>query len=165
MSGSHWFAAYTYPRHEKKAAKYLNMFGVETFLPLYREAHRWKNGVRSLVEIPLFPGYIFVHIESANRTKVLQSPSIASLVGCGGVPTPLPPQEIDRLQTGSLLLNLRPHPFLKTGDRVRVKSGPLADMEGVLVNLKNQWRVVICVDLLRQAVSAEVDLAELERLP
>lgn len=164
MSGVQWFAAYTYPRHEKKAQTYLKMRGIETFLPLYKESHLWKNGVRALVEMPLFPSYLFVKVAAADRLKVVQTPSIASLVGSGGVPTPIPSEEIERLFAGSLHINLKPHPYLTTGDRVRIKSGPLADMEGVLVNFKNHWRVVISIELLRQAVSVEVGPNEIERL-
>lgn len=163
--GSQWFAVYTYPRHEKKAATCLVQRGVETFLPIFREPHLWKNGVRTIVETPLFPGYLFVRINVADRVKVLQSPSITCLVGSGGVPTSLPQDEIERLQLGVRHLSLRPHPYLDTGDRVRIKSGPLENMEGVLVNFKNQWRVILSVDLLRQAASVEIDLGELERLP
>jgi transcription antitermination factor NusG len=164
MFGNQWFAAYTYPRHEKKAAKCLIQRGVETFLPLFRESHLWRNGVRSIVEAPLFPGYLFVRMNATDRVKVLQSPSIACLVSHGGVPVPLPQDEVERLQLGTKHLNFLPHPYLEAGDRVRIKTGPLVDMEGVLVSFKNQWRVVICVDLLRQAASVEIELGEVERL-
>ncbi len=165
MSGSQWYAAYTYPRHEKKAAECLRLRGIDTFLPLYRESRLWKNGIRRIVEAPLFPGYVFVNITIAERIRVLQSPSIACLVGQGGIPSILPHHEIERLQIGSRDSSLRPHPYIEIGDRVRIKSGPLAQIEGVLLSFKNQWRVVLCIDLLRQAASVEVELSELERLP
>ncbi len=165
MYSGEWFAACTYPRHEKKARTYLDMRGIETFLPVYRERHLWKNGVRSMVELPLFPGYIFVHISSSDRKKVLETPSIASLVGAGGNPTPLDVEEVERLRSDAIQRNARPHPYLTTGDRVRIKSGPLVNMEGILVSFKNQWRVVLSIELLRQSVSVEIDLSEAERIP
>jgi transcription antitermination factor NusG len=165
MVSPQWFAAYTYPRHEKKVAEYLVWAGIESFLPLYTEAHTWKNGLRVMVEKPLFPSYIFVRVEPFDTTKVLRTPSIASLVTVAGVPAPLPTAEIESLRAGISRLLLEPHPYLKQGDRVRVKSGPFADLEGVLVLHKNRWRVVICIDLLMQAVSVEIDSSALERLP
>ena len=164
MPFSEWFAAYTFPRHEKKADALLRLRGVETFLPLFREAHHWKNGVRSIVEMPLFPGYLFVHIRSSEKLKVLQTPSVAALVGSGGIPTPIRAEELERLRAG-VHLGLKPHPYISAGDRVRIKSGPLSQMEGVLLSFKNNWRVVISIELLRQSVSVEVDLCEIERLP
>jgi transcription antitermination factor NusG len=165
MGTPQWFAAYTYPRHEKKVAEYLGWSGIETFLPLYKEARAWKNGMRVVVERPLFPSYIFVHIEAGESLKILRAPSIASLVTVAGVPAPLPNSEIESLKAGVSQLNLEPHPYLRKGDRVRVKSGPFAEQEGVLVLHKNRWRVVICVDLLMQAVAVELDISAVERLP
>ncbi len=165
MSGSQWFAAYTYPRHEKKVATYLEHSGIESFLPLYKEAHCWKNGLRVTVEKPLFPGYVFVHVATAETLKVLRTPSVASMVTVAGVPAPLSDQEIQALKASVEKLQLEPHPYLKKGDRVRVKSGPLQDKEGILVFCKNRWRVVICIDLLMRAVAVEIEQSELDRVP
>jgi transcription antitermination factor NusG len=165
MIGNQWFAAYTYPRHEKKVAAYLEHSGIESFLPLYKEAHSWKNGLRVTIEKPLFPSYVFVHIPTAETLKVVRTPSVASMVTVAGVPAPLSNQEIEALRVGVQKLQLEPHPYLKRGDRVRVKSGPLQDQEGTLVFYKNRWRVVICIDLLMQAVAVEIEQSELERLP
>ena len=160
-----WFAAYTYPRHEKKVAEYLKGAGIECFLPLYKESRMWNNGLRVTVEKPLFPSYIFVHFDSVDSVKVLKTPSVASLVSVAGVPVPLPKQEVESLIAGVAQLELAPHPYLREGDRVRVKSGPFTDREGILVQCKNRWRVVICIELLMQAVSLDIDVCALERLP
>ncbi len=162
---SHWFAAYTYPRHEKKVAEYLSWSGVESFLPLYKEARTWKNGLRVVIEKPLFPSYVFVHIDVSDSLKILRTPSVASLVTVAGAPAPLANREVEALMAGVSQLDLLPHPYLRKGDRVRVKSGPFAGQEGVLVLWKNRWRVVISIDLLMQAVSVEIDSSSLERLP
>jgi transcription antitermination factor NusG len=160
-----WFAAYTYPRHEKKVAEYLNGAGVECFLPLYKESRTWNNGLRVIVEKPLFPSYIFVNVDSSDSLKILKTPSVASLVTIAGVPVPLPKQEVESLMAGVAQLELAPHPYLREGDRVRVTSGPFADREGILVQCKNRWRVVICIELLMQAVSVDIDACALERVP
>src|SRR5512146_2854590 len=147
MGTPQWFAAYTYPRHEKKVAEYLGWSGIESFLPLYKEARAWKNGLRVVVERPLFPSYIFVHVEACESLKILRTPSVASLVTVAGVPASLPNSEIESLKAGVSQLNMEPHPYLKKGDRVRLKSGPFAGQEGTLLVHKNRWRVVICIDL------------------
>lgn len=165
MSSLQWFAAYTYPRHEKKVAEYLGWSGIESFLPLYKEARSWKNGLRVMVERPLFPSYIFVHVERGESLKILRTPSVASLVTVAGVPAALPNSEIESLKVGVSQLSLEPHPYLKKGDRVRVKCGPFAGQEGILVLHKNRWRVVICIDLLMQAISVELDTGAVEQLP
>ncbi len=164
METPQWFAAYTYPRHEKKVAEYLDWSGIESFLPLYKEPRSWKNGLRVVVERPLFPSYIFVHVKRIESLKILRTPSVASLVTVAGVPAPLPDSEIDSLKAGVSQLNLEPHPYLRKGDRVRVKTGPFAGQDGVLILHKNRWRVVICVELLMQAISVELDISAVERL-
>lgn len=165
MRSLQWYAAYTYPRHEKKVAEYLGWSGIESFLPLYKDARSWKNGLRVIVERPLFPSYIFVHVEPGESLKVLRTPSVASLVTVAGVPACLPNSEIESLKAGVSQLNLEPHPYLRKGDRVAVKAGPFAGQEGILVLHKNRWRVVICIDLLMQAISVELDSSAVERLP
>src|SRR5512146_2982725 len=143
MMTRQWFAAYTYPRHEKKVAEYLGWSGIEAFLPLYKDARSWKNGLRVVVERPLFPSYIFVRMEPSQSLKILRTPSVASLVTVAGVPASLPGSEIESIKAGVSQLNLEPHPYLRKGDRVRVKAGPFAGQEGILVFLKSSWRVVI----------------------
>jgi transcription antitermination factor NusG len=165
MGTQQWFAAYTYPRHEKKVAEYLCWSGIESFLPVYKDASLWKNGLRVLIERPLFPSYVFVHIEATDSLKILRTPSVASLVTVAGVPASLPNSEIESLKAGVSQLNLEPHPYLRKGDPVRVKTGPFAGQEGILVLHKNRWRVVICIELLMQAISVEIDTSAIERLP
>ena len=116
------------------------------------------------LELPLFPGYVFVRINLKGRLRVLETPSVANLVSFGGQPAPLPDQEIAVLQAGLAGMSAEPHPFLAVGDRVRVKFGPLAGLEGFLVQKKNQTRFVLSMNLIMQAISVEVDSADVERL-
>ena len=158
----HWYAAYTCARHEKRVAEQLEQRSVELFLPLYETVHRWKNG-RARLELPLFPGYVFVRIALPERLRVLEVPSVVRLVGFGGLPTPLPEGEVEALREG-LARNLRaePRPFLTVGRRVRVKSGPLQGLEGILMRRKGNYRVVISMDLIMRSIVVDLDLADVE---
>lgn len=159
---SHWYAVYTYPRHEKKVLQSLQCQGFDSFLPTYKELHRWRNGIKKEVDLPLFPGYLFASFPLQEKVRVLDTPSVASLVGAGGEPTPLEINEVETIRYAIPKLGAEPHPFLKTGNRVRVRSGPLSGLEGVLVRKKETWRFVLCMDLIVQAVSVELDCADLE---
>jgi transcription antitermination factor NusG len=159
---SRWFAVYTAPRHEKAVARQFEARQLEAFLPLYRSVHRWKNGCRVSIDQPLFPNYVFVSLERREYVRVLQTPGVVSLVGRGREPVPLPTSEIECLRTGLPHRDFEPHPYLVAGDRVRIHSGALTGMMGVLVRRKNNLRVVLSVDLIMQSVSVEVAIDEIE---
>ncbi len=159
---SRWFAVYTTPRHEKAVARQFEVRQLEAFLPLYRSVHRWKNGCRVSVEQPLFPNYVFVSVERRDYVRVLQTPGVLSLVGAGRDPVPLPISEIESLRSGLPLRDFEPHPYLVVGERVRIHSGALAGMVGVLVRKKNNFRVVLTLDLIMQSVSVEIGIDEIE---
>ena len=159
---SRWFAVYTTPRHEKAVARQFEVRQLEAFLPLYRSVHRWKNGCRVSVEQPLFPSYVFVSVERRDYLRVLQTPGVLSLVGSGRDPAPLPSAEIESLRSGLPLREFEPHPYLVVGKRVRIHSGALAGMVGVLVRKKNNLRVVLTLDLIMQSVSVEIGIDEIE---
>jgi transcription antitermination factor NusG len=157
-----WYAAYTSANHEKRVAEQLMLRSVEHFLPLYESVRRWKDR-RVELELPLFPGYVFVRMALRDRLRVLQVPGVAKLVGFGGAPTALPGGEIEALRA-SLESGVRaePHTFLTAGRRVRVKSGPLAGLQGILVRRKNKARFVVSVELIQRSVAVEMDAVELE---
>ncbi len=159
-----WFAAYTTPRHEKMVARHLVGRQIESFLPLYTSIRRWKNGCRLPIDKPLFPGYIFVRIARRESVKVLQVPGVVSIVSAGREPSPLPNAEIESLRTALPLLRAEPHPYLVVGERVRITSGSLAGMIGVLVRKKNDLRVVLTLDLIQQSVAVEIGADQLEPL-
>ena len=159
-----WFALYVRHRHEKAVAQVISGKGLEVFLPVYKTAHRWKDRMKDLI-LPLFPNYVFILAGSDQRSFVLSTPGIYDFVRLSGVPAPIPANEIDAVrQAVSHGLNAEPHPFLKSGDRVRVKSGPLGGLEGVLVRKKNFYRLVLSVELLVKSISVEVDVADVERV-
>ncbi len=157
-----WFAVYTTPRHEKRVAEHFAVREVEHFLPLYRAQHKWKNGCRVAVELPLFPNYIFVHISRRERVRVLESPGTLAIVSRAGQPLPLPECDIDTLRNGVHLRQTEPHPYLTVGTRARIVRGPLAGMEGVLLRKKSDLRVVLTLDQIRQSIAVEVDGDEVE---
>jgi transcription antitermination factor NusG len=161
-TGPHWYAAYTYARHEKQVSKQLRERQIDCFLPLYQSVRRWKDR-RKEVEFPLFPGYVFVRFSELDRLRVLQVSGVAHLVTFNGKPAILDDQEIESLRNGVAGgLPIEPHPYLQVGRRVRVKHGPLAGVEGFLVRRKDKFRVVISIDLIMRSIAAEVQISDLE---
>ena len=158
----HWYALQTYPRHEKRVHENLRLRAIESFLPLYETLHRWRNGCWVRVELPLFPGYLFVNIDPRERFRVLSLPGAVSMVGSRSGPWPLPEAEIMRLRAGLQAGKFEPHPFLAVGQKVRIKSGPLADFTGFLVRHSAGLRVVLCVKLIQQAAAVEVNTEDVE---
>ena len=159
-----WFAVYTTPRHEKMVARHLQTRQIESFLPLYTSLRRWKNGCRVLVAEPLFPSYIFVHIARRESVKVLQVPGVISIVSAGREPSALPASEIESLRASIPTRKFEPHSYLIAGEQVRIRSGSLEGLVGVLVRRKNDLRVVLTLDLIRQSVAVEIGIDEIEPL-
>jgi len=157
-----WFAVYTCSRHEKSAAKHLLTRGIEHYLPLYRSKRRWADGSKVTVELPLFPGYIFVHIDRRERVRVLEVPGVLSMVGSTSrQPVAIPDGEIEALRNGLCRRAAEPHPLLKIGQRARIWSGPFAGLEGVVLRNGNNLRVVLTVDTIMRSIAVEVDETEL----
>jgi transcription antitermination factor NusG len=160
-----WFAIYTISRHEKRVAQHFGSRRVECYLPLYSVRRRWKNGAHVDLELPLFPGYLFARVGRTERTRILEVPGVLSLVaGLDGKPAPFADTEIDKLRSDLHLRDPLPHPLLAIGRKVKIRSGPLAGIEGVIVRIKNQYRVVLTLDLIMQSVSIEVEQHELENV-
>jgi len=157
-----WYALHTYPRHEKRVYERLGLQAIECFLPLYETVHRWKNGCKVRVELPLFPGYIFLKIEPGHRYKALSLPGAVSIVGSVSGPWPLPDAEIVGLRARLQSRNFEPHPYLAIGQKVRIKSGPLADLTGFLVRQSGGFRVVLSLALIQQSAAVEVDADDVE---
>ena len=156
-----WYAAYTCANHEKRVAEQLSARSVENYLPLYESIRRWKDR-RVILQLPLFPGYVFVHLAMCDRLRVLGIPGVAKLVGFTGVPAAIPDIEIEAakncLRGG---LPATPHPYLKVGRHARIESGPLSGLEGILVRIKNKMRFVISIDLIQRSILLDVDAASL----
>jgi transcription antitermination factor NusG len=162
---SNWFAVYTTSRHEKRVAQHLGQRQIEYYLPLYRSQRKWSDGSRVTLDLPLFPGYIFVHINRAERVRVLCVPGALAVVGGNGrEPVPLPDSAIEALRTGLQLHPVEPHPLLTVGQRARIRSGAFAGMVGVVMRNKNCCRVVLTLEHIMQSVAVELDAEDLEPL-
>jgi len=161
-SAVRWYAAYTNANHEKRVAEQLGVREVEHFLPTYSSVRQWKDR-RVTLQMPLFPGYLFVHVALRERLRVVQIPGVARLVGFGGIPAALPEEEIAALRSG-LASGVRaaPHPFLTIGRKVQIKRGPMAGLRGILLKRKNRARLVVSVELIQRAMAVEIDEADVE---
>jgi transcription antitermination factor NusG len=137
---------------------------VECFLPLFRSIHRWKNGCKAQVELPLFPGYVFVNIPRSERVRVLDVPGVLSFVGPKSEPAQLSDFEIETLRSGLHKQKVEPYRGLAIGQKVRINAGALQGLEGTLVRNANGVRIVITVNLIQQSVAVELDADAVEPL-
>ena len=157
-----WYAAYTNARHEKYVTKQLEDRHIDSFLPTYHSVRRWKDRRKEL-DLPLFPGYVFVHVGGKDRLRVLQVPGVVRFVSFNGRPAALDHAEIESLKRAVVSgIDAEPHPYLKVGRQVRIKHGPLAGMTGILIRKKDKFRLVISVDLIMRSIAAEVQTADIE---
>jgi transcription antitermination factor NusG len=157
-----WYALYTRHQHEKMVEQILTNKGFSTFLPLYATTHNWKDRTKTL-SLPLFPCYVFLKGGIERRLQILTTPGIYGLVSSAGQPAAIPDNEIEAIrrvvESGT---RVEAHPFLKCGNWVRVKCGPLTGIEGILVRKKNISRLVLSVEILGTAASIEVAAFQVE---
>lgn len=157
-----WYAIRTKSRHEVVASNYLKINGFEEFLPTYSSRRQWSDRVK-VIQRPLFTGYLFCRFRAACAREVLSAPGVVDIVGFGGEPHPVPESEIEAvrrlLESG---LPASPCPYLREGDRVRLRCGPLKNIEGRLVKIKNRFQFVLSLHLLQRSVSVEVDAEAVE---
>ena len=152
-----WYAVQVKARCEKQVAQVLENKGYEIFLPLQKSRRRWSDRYQEIL-VPLFPSYLFGRFDANNRLPILTTPYVFSIVGAGKQIVPVDPVQIDDIRR--LLASGLPiyhSPFLKVGQKVLIEGGPLKGQEGILTRIKNTWRVVVSVDLIRQSVAVEVD--------
>jgi transcription antitermination factor NusG len=160
-----WFATYTYSHHEKRVADLFAEQRIESFVPLYAAIRQWKNRCRVKIEQPLFPNYVFVRIDLRERVRVLKVPGVISLVSCGRTPVPLSDAVIAAIRSAVVERTIQPHAYLVAGERVRITTGAMAGMEGVLVRQKNNFRVVVTLEALMRSVAVEIDADDLQPAP
>ena len=159
-----WYAAYTCVHHEKRILQQLTERDIDGFVPLYRSVRRWKDRRKEL-DLVLFPGYVFVRISLQKRLRVLQVPGVVNFVNFNGLPTPLPEGEVEALRRASAQgVFAEPHPYLKTGRRVRIRNGPFTGIEGVLLRKKDRYRFVLSIEMIMRSVAIEMDAADVEAL-
>lgn len=157
-SGS-WFAVRVRARRERSVAEGLKNLGFAVCLPLQSSFRRWSDR-RKRVEIPIFEGYTFCRFEVADRSKILGTPGVISILGSRGRPTPIEPAELLALQVlERAKVAVRPWPYLKAGDSVIIDGGALDGLVGVLQQAKKSTHVVVSVGLMQRSVAVEIDRA------
>jgi transcription antitermination factor NusG len=162
-----WYAVHVRSRHEFQVAERLALKEIDVFLPRVERMRKWKDR-KKLITFPLFPGYVFVHTtrDAQNLLHVLKVKGVVRLIcTLPGVPDPIPDEQIQSLKT--LVDNQReldPYPYLSEGQHVMIKSGPLAGVEGILVEKLDRHLLVLSVDVLRQGVALTIDASDVERI-
>ena len=158
-----WYALYTRSRFEKKLLYELSLRQIEVFLPMREVLSRWKDR-RKKIWVPLFPGYIFVnHVDTPeNRYRVLNVPGAVNFVDVCGRPDPVPEEQIMAVRRFlESSLNVDSYPYIQIGTQVEVIAGPLAGIRGILVEKRGKFRFILQIDLIRQAVSVEIDASDI----
>jgi transcription antitermination factor NusG len=157
-----WYAVFTFPQNEKSALKHLDLRDIESFLPTYETVRVWKNRQRVKVVLPLFPTYLFVRISPRERSRVLQAPGVIQVVGNGREPLPLPDSDVEFLRSDFCRQRTEPYRDLVVGQKVRVRSGVMQGVEGVLVRKNDSLRFVLTLGLINQHAAVEVRAEDLE---
>ncbi len=157
-----WYAAYTCANHEKCVTQQLQRRSVECLLPLYESVRRWKDR-RVRLQVPVFPGYVFVRLALRDRLQVVETPGVVGLVSFDGHPAPVPDEEVETIRACLAgRCAMQPHPYVQQGQRVRVLSGPLEGLTGIVLRQKNCTRFVISFELLKRSVAVEIDISDFD---
>jgi transcription antitermination factor NusG len=161
---NNWYALFTRHQHEKSVAHALALKGFNVYLPLYRQFRRWQDREKQLW-LPLFTCYVFLCDGLDRQLQVLTTPGLLHIVGSVGRPAIVPLDQLDAVrQMVESSLRVEPHPFLSSGDRVIVTSGPLFGLEGILTRTKNGARLVISMEMLGQAAAVEINAAQVAKM-
>ncbi|HEY6968100.1 MAG TPA: UpxY family transcription antiterminator [Candidatus Angelobacter sp.] len=158
-----WFVLFVRSNQEKMVSQRLTEREVEHFLPCYPSVRQWKDR-RVTLDMPLFPGYIFVRLPFVDRVKVLTVPNIVSLVGNKNSPSVVSQEEINWIKCGLEHGKAMPHTYLAAGERIKVIAGPLRGMQGILLKRQNGARVVVCLDSITRSFVVEVELDSIKPL-
>lgn len=163
----YWYAIHVRARHEFQVWERLITKGIEAFLPTIERLRKWKDRKKK-INFPLFPGYLFVHIPKTAQDimNVLKIKGVVRLLGSEpGDPESIPDEQVislKRLVESKEAID--PYPYLKEGEKVRIKNGPLAGVEGILIERIDQHILVLSVDILRQGVALKIEASEVERI-
>ena len=156
-----WYVLFVKSNQEKMVAQHLSSREIDHFLPAYESVRQRKDRKVKLLS-PLFPGYVFVRLPLVNRLKVLLIPNVVNLVGTSKAPAVISDQEIDSIKRGIAHGKAEPYPYLKAGDKVVIKHGALAGLEGILIRVANGTRVLIHLHSICRAFGVEVDSSSVE---
>ncbi len=166
INEKHWYAVYTKSRAEKKALLELEIQGVECYLPLHRKLRQWSDR-KKWVEVPLIPGYLFVHISLKEYDLVLRTNNVVTYVRFEGKAAIIPEREIEAVKLllcqKEVTLEVSNQIFTK-GDKIEIIVGPLMGMKGKLVNLKGKKKVAIEIEQLNLSLIVEVPINEISKI-
>jgi transcription antitermination factor NusG len=152
-----WYAVRVRSRFEFVTAEALRERGYEEFLPAYRSKRYWSDRVKE-IDMPLFPGYVFCRFDAADPYRVLNSPGVVHIVSAGKRPLPVEENEVVHIQAICRSgLPVQPWPFLRVGRRIRLERGPLAGLEGIVLEMKAACRIVASLTILQRSVAAEIE--------
>jgi transcription antitermination factor NusG len=158
-----WFAVQVAPRHEKKVATILEYKGYEHFLPTYQSRRKWSDRIKT-IDQPMFPGYVFCRTgQQSTDALILTTPGAMRVVGFSGKPYPIAEEEIEAIRRVAASSNIEPIPYLKIGEKVRINSGPMAGVTGILTQIRNRHRLVISVDLIMKSIAVDIDMFDVVR--
>src|SRR5580692_9529865 len=161
---ANWYALFTRHQHEKSVALALSNKKYEVYLPLYRSVRRWQDRAKQ-IWLPLFPCYVFIREGMDRQLQILTTPGVIHIVGWSGRPAVVPQSQLEavrRIMESRLIVET--HPYLRSGDRVRVKTGPLMGLEGILTRKKGEARLVVSMDMLGRSAAVEIDVLNVERI-
>jgi transcription antitermination factor NusG len=159
-----WYALHTRARHEKAIERRLREQGMETFVPTTIQVHRWSDRKKK-VEVPLFSCYVFIRsaLSAEDRTRVYQVESVHGFVGTRGSSLPIPDDQIESIQ--KVLTQTAPwrsYPFLKIGQRVRVRGGAMDGVEGVFLSENGDHSLIISIDAIQRSMAVRIDGYDVE---
>lgn len=151
-----WYAVRVRSNQEKNVACSLAGKGYETYLPVYPKLSRWTDRMKKS-ELPLFPGYVFGRFDALQRLPVLLTPGVVHIVGNSTGPLPVDEMELEGVRRMVALGGALPCPYIAAGDTVIVERGALAGLQGILLRVKDDFRLVVSLTLLQRSVAVEVD--------
>ena len=154
---ANWFVLRVKPNHEKRVSELIGMLGYDAFLPVYRVRRKWGRRWQD-VDDPLFPRYVFCRFQRRDWVPIINTPGVVNAVRSGKLLAPVEQQEIEALQVAQRAkVAMQPWPYMKAGDTLKINAGPLAGLTGLLVDVKQQNRLVLSVTLLQRSVLVEID--------
>jgi transcription antitermination factor NusG len=152
-----WYALYVRSHCERATEQRLKGKGYRAFSPFYQTWRKRPDRTKQL-DLPLFPGYVFCCFNPNKRLPILTTPGVVTIVGAGKTPEPVKQSEIDSIQIiAEAGQTVQPWPFLRQDQRIRIEAGPLAGIEGTLLTVKDQLRLVVSITLLQRSMAVEVD--------
>ena len=161
---ANWHAIFTRHQHEKSVASSLSSKGYEVYLPLYLSPRRWQDRTKQLW-LPLFPGYVFIREGMDRQFQIVTTPGVIQVVGWGGRPAIVPQHQLNAVRRIiESCHSVEPRPYFKCGDRVRVKTGPLMGLEGILERKKGISHLVVSMEMLGRSAAVEIDAMNVERI-